>query len=136
MPNHFHFLIRQDSSTAVSKLISKVCTSYSKYFNKKYERVGHLFQDAFKAVRVESDSQLLWLSTYIHQNPAVAGIAQDLNTYAWSSYINYLGLKDGVLCNKEFILKQFASPKAYEKFVMENFEKITERKDLEILLLD
>ena len=62
MPNHYHFLIRQNADVSIAKLISKVCTGYSKYFNKKYGRVGHLFQDKFKAVLVEDNDYLRWLS--------------------------------------------------------------------------
>ena len=47
MPNHFHLLIRQNSEIPTSKLMLKICSSYSKVFNKKYERVGHIFQDQF-----------------------------------------------------------------------------------------
>jgi putative transposase len=136
MPNHFHLLVRQDELIAVSKLISKVCTSYSKYFNKKYDRVGHVFQDAFKAVLIESDSQLLWTSAYIHNNPKTADLVKDLKDYHWSSYLDYSGLRQGTLCDKKFILKQFKNVDAYKKFVDDAFVKIKERKDLEYLLLD
>jgi putative transposase len=136
MPNHFHLEIRQNADIPISKLIAKVCTSYGKYFNKKYEKVGGLFQDAFKAVHIESDSQLLWLSAYIHNNPKVAGLIENLKDYQWSSYPDYAGLRQGTLCDKNFILKQFANVDAYKKFVDDAFEKIKERKDLEHLFLD
>jgi REP element-mobilizing transposase RayT len=104
MPNHFHFLLEQTSNLPISKLLAKVCTSYSKYFNKKYERVGHTFQDAFKAVLVVSDAQLLWLSAYIHQNPNVGGLVTKLSDYPWSSYLDYAGTRNGTLVDKSFIL--------------------------------
>ncbi len=137
MPNHFHLLIRQNSLVSISKLLAKISTSYSKYFNKKYERVGHTFQDAFKAVLVVSDAQLLWLSAYIHQNPNVGGLVTKLSDYPWSSYLDYAGTRNGTLVDKSFILQMFGgSIKNYEKFVLESFSKIYERKDLEHLLLD
>ncbi len=100
MPNHFHLLIKQLTNLSISKLIARVCTSYSVYFNKKYERVGHVFQDQYKAVLVEHDSYLTWLSAYIHENPKVAGLVSNLEDYTWSSYKDYLGLRQGTLCNK------------------------------------
>jgi len=137
MPNHFHFLMRQNFKLPISKLVSKLGTSYSKYFNKKYERVGHIFQDAFKAVRIESDSQLLWVSAYIHQNPRVAGLVENLGEYPWSSYLDYAGLRNGSLCDQSLILGMTQNNRGeYGKFVAESFEKIKQRKELELLLLD
>jgi len=69
MPNHFHLLIEQIGDTSISKLISQICTSYSMFINKKYKRVGHVFQDKFKAVLIENNPQLMWTSAYIHMNP-------------------------------------------------------------------
>jgi putative transposase len=136
MPNHFHFLIRQNGDCPISKIVTKISTGYSMYFNKKYERVGGLFQDQFKAVLIENDSYLLWLSAYIHNNPKVAGLVKKLEDYKWSSYLDYIGQRQGTLCDKDFILKQFPSPDAYKKFVEDAYEKIKERKDLEGLFLD
>jgi len=135
MPNHFHLVIRQNREIPVSKLILKICTSYSKRFNKKYDRVGHLFGVQFKAVTVNSDSQLLWLSAYIHQNPKVANISS-LNDYQWSSYPDYIGQRQETLCARENILGQFKELKLYQDFVEESYVKIKERKDLEKILLD
>jgi hypothetical protein len=136
MPNHFHFLIRQNGILPISKLIAKVCTGYSMYFNKRNERVGSLFQDAFKAILVDSDPYLLWLSAYIHQNPTVAGLVKNPEDYQWSSYLDYVGARKGALCEKDVILGQFPNVRAYSKFVEESLAKIKERKDLEHLLLD
>lgn len=136
MPNHFHLLIRQNAELPLSKLVLKVCTSYSKYFNRKYDRVGHLFQDQYKSVLVEIDSQLLWLSAYIHQNPKVAGLVGDLKDYPWSSYLDYVGQRGGTLCNKEVVLNQFKSPDDYRTFVEQSYDSIKHRKEVEKLLLD
>lgn len=112
MPNHFHFLIKQNTNLAIGELISKVCTSYVKYFNKRYERVGNLFQDIFKAKHIDSDEYITYLSAYIHNNPS------DPFNYAYSSLLNYLTATNDVLCNKDFILKYFNSDTiAYKNFV-------------------
>lgn len=137
MPNHFHFLIRQNSILPISKLISKVCTSYSMYFNKKYEHVGALLQGKFKAVMVVSDPQLLWLSSYIHNNPRTANIVTKLEDWQWSSYLDYINLRQGTLAYKNFILKIFKNNiEEYKKFTEQSSCKIKERKDLEYILLD
>ena len=136
MPNHFHLLIRQNTNLPISKLFAKVCTSYSKYFNKKFERVGGVFQDQYKAVLIDTDPYLLWLSAYIHNNPKAAGLAEKPEDWQYSSYLDYLGKRQGTLSEKEIILKQFKNFHDYQKFVEESFEKINQRKELKDLLLD
>lgn len=136
MPNHFHFLIRQNENLPISKLIAKLCTGYSMYFNKKTERVGSLFQGAFKAILVDSDSYLLWLTAYIHQNPTTAGLVKNPEDYQWSSYLDYIESRNGMLCAKDSVTGQFSNIAEYRKFVEESFEKIKQRKELEYLLLD
>ncbi len=137
MPNHFHFLIRQNSEFSLSKLWAKVFTSYCMYFNKKYDHVGALLQSKFKAVTVTSDAQLLWLSSYIHNNPLTANLVSNLQDWQWSSYLDYMDLRQGTLVDKNFILKIFNyNLRQYENFVYETGSKIRERKELEHLLLD
>jgi putative transposase len=135
IPNHFHILSRQNSDISISKLITKLCTSYSKYYNKKYEHIGHVFQDKFKAVLVEDNKQLLWLSAYIHQNPKVAKLVKNLKSWQWSSYTDYVDGK-GILCDKDIILGQFKNISDYVDFVDESFELIKEKKDLQDIFLD
>lgn len=115
MPNHFHILARQLRENGVSNFMSQLQNSFTKYFNIKYIRVGALFQGAFKAVRVENDEQLIHLSRYIHLNPIVSGLANDLEDYTWSSYPEYMG--QSTLCTSEEILNFFSSKEEYRKFV-------------------
>jgi REP element-mobilizing transposase RayT len=136
MPNHLHLLIKQNGIILISKLIAKVCTGYSMYFNKKYKTVGHVFQDCFKSVLIGDDSQLLWTSAYIHNNPKTAGLVSELKDYRWSSYLDYAGLRQGNLCNKNFILDMAGGQEAYKKFVEDAFVQIKEQKDLNRLFLD
>jgi len=88
MPNHFHLLLEQKSDIPISRLLSKICTSYSKYFNKKHVRVGTLFQDQFKAVRIKTDEQLLLIIEYIRNNPVEAGLIKDSESYPYTSYFD------------------------------------------------
>ncbi len=132
MPNHFHLLIRQNKELPISKLLSKIGTSYSKYFNKKYIRVGSLFQDQFKAVHIENNEQLLWVTTYIHQNPKVAKLVSTLDDYPFSSYLDYVGMRKGTLCSKELILNQFNNETEHYRSCVENSTEEAVFTDLRI----
>ncbi len=101
MPNHFHFEIRQNSDVPIGSLIHRLCTSYTRYINKKYGRIGNLFQDTFKAIRVDQDEYLIGLSAYIHCNPA-----EPFN-YPYSSLSEYLGESENKLCDTSVILNHF-----------------------------
>lgn len=69
MPNHFHLLLYQDVEGSMSGLMRGIMTSYSRYFNKKYNLSGALFESRYKASRISSDSYLMHISRYIHLNP-------------------------------------------------------------------
>jgi putative transposase len=118
MPNHFHFLIRQNTELSIGRLITGVCTSYAKYFNAKYERIGNLYQDTFKAKHVENDNYLTTLSAYIHTNPS------NPFHYSYSSLPDYAGLRNGTICDTGFLLGCFNNDReSYKKFVMDYSEK-------------
>ncbi len=117
MPNHFHLMIEQSGDISISKLMSKLCTSYSKYFNKKYKRVGHVFQDQFKAVLIENNPQLMWTSAYIHMNPVKDGLVKKPEEYIWNSYNDYASNRNLPIVNKELLLETFGG--------VENFKKET-----------
>lgn len=129
MPNHFHFLIKQLKDTGVSKFISQISNSYTKFFNTKYNRVGALFQGVFQAVIIESDEQLVHTSRYIHLNPVVSLLCGNPSQYTWSSYNEYISGDVG-LCNKDPIINMFPSEEAYAKFVLDQADY---GKTLEVL---
>jgi len=107
MPNHFHLLVEQLGDVSISSFVSKVCTSYAMYVNKKYKRVGHLFQDRFKAVLVVDDRQFMWISAYIHFNPKKDKLIKKLSEYSWSSYNDYASKRGLVLVYKDLIEEVF-----------------------------
>lgn len=94
MPNHFHFLIKQNTKDAVTKFLRRVLTSYVMYFNKKYQRQGGLFQGKPRGVLIQNESYLLHLSRYIHLNPFEANPKKPLESYPYSSYQVFLN-KEG-----------------------------------------
>ncbi len=120
MPNHFHLLVKQSSLNGITKLVRAVCTNYVMYFNKKYDRIGTLFQGKYKAVLVDNDAYLLHLSRYIHLNPG-----SDPKTYNYSSYKYYLGRKNANWIKTTEVLAYFKTAKrinlkdffSYESFV-------------------
>lgn len=108
MPNHFHLLLKQSKKNAMEKFIRSLATRYSMYFNKRYERVGKLFQSHYKASMIENDNYLLYLSKYIHLNPKEYG--KDLiNSY--SSYADYLGIRKTSWIKSKIILDNFGKAK-------------------------
>lgn len=111
MPNHFHLLIEQTGDIPVSRFISQVCTSYAMYINKKYKRVGHVFQDKFKSVEIEDNPQLMWVSSYIHMNAVKDRIVASPEEYLWSSYNDYTKERNLPIIDKKLLLKTFGSAK-------------------------
>lgn len=67
MPNHFHFFLKQKNSTSINQFLQSLGTRYTMYFNRKHKRVGSLYQDIYKAVSIETEEQLIYLSKYIHK---------------------------------------------------------------------
>lgn len=120
MPNHYHLLIRQDSEEPISLFISRLNIAYAMYFNKRYERVGPLFQGRFKAKHIETDEYLVHLSRYIHLNPLSHLGERALRKYYWSSLKDYLDNTDGGFVDTEIIASYFNSKnwkEDYRKFV-------------------
>lgn len=120
MPNHFHFLLKQKEDGGVMKFIRLATDSYSKYFNTKYKRKGTLFEGRFKAVRVETEEQLLHLSRYIHLNPYSGYLIKDLKKlvdYPYFSLPEYLGLNENKICQKQTIFSFFGSQAKYRDFI-------------------
>jgi REP element-mobilizing transposase RayT len=115
MPNHFHLLLRQNGQHTIQKLLLRVCSSYSKYFNKKHKRVGHVFQDRFKQVNIEDDDQLLWAHAYINLNPIIDKLTGKMENYRWTSYREMTGAPNG-FCDKSFIFEKLKDPLEIKKF--------------------
>ena len=76
MPNHYHFLLRVDGDKDLSLCISSTFNSYVQAINKRYDRVGFLFSERFKAIHVSGDPYLIHLCRYIHRNPLRAKLGQ------------------------------------------------------------
>jgi len=112
MPNHFHFLIHANSSSVsiikdgsferqqFSQGIKQLLSSYTKAINKQHRRTGSMFQQKTKAVCVtESVNHDITAFHYIHQNPMKAGLVKKMEDWEFSSFIDYLGMRQETLCN-------------------------------------
>jgi len=119
MPNHFHFLLRQDSSRPVNEFVKLVFNSYTKAFNKRFNRKGTLFEGPFKAIYMENDDYIKGLCKYILRNPVDACLVKNLEDWKYSNYLEWIGKRDGKLFNKEFMNKYFINSEFYRKFVLE-----------------
>lgn len=132
MTNHFHLLVRQAQSHGISEFIRSICTSYSMYFNKKYKRVGSLFQGIFKAIDIEEENYLLWVSRYIHRNPS------NFRDYPYSSYQDYVGIRQTSWLETETIFSYFSTSllrkyQSYQQFIDGDTE---DPVDLSYVILD
>lgn len=123
MPNHFHILLRP-GKTELSRFMQTLMTAYSMYVNKRYNRVGHIFQGRFKSIIVEKESYLLEVLRYIHLNPVRAGLVARAEEYPWSSYVKYMSTGGGKpKIEIDEILSLFSQQTINQK---QNFKEFTE----------
>ena len=135
MPNHFHLVVKEVGEKGISEYMQRVQNAYTKYFNTKHEKGGHLFQGPFKIKHVEDNNQLLHLSAYVHRNPREIKEWKDKeNNYPWSSYTDYFKENRwGDLLLKEIIENQFKDKSDYDSFVKNSGTKMeTESEEYEI----
>ena len=121
MPTHIHILL-EVSETPLSRLMQILQFRYTRNFNIKYKKWGHLFQGRYKAILCDKDSYFLELSAYIHLNPVRAGLIKYPHQYPWSSYRFYVREAKERLVDGDFLLAQFSNKKAtakreYSRFV-------------------
>ena len=105
MDNHIHLLIKEGKES-IGDTMKRIGVSYVSWYNRKYDRIGHLFQDRFKSEVVETDEYLLTVLRYIHQNPLKAGKVKSIANYRWSSYAEYIG--QSRLIETSFIVSIFS----------------------------
>jgi len=127
MPNHFHLLLKESRKGGIARYMQRVLNGYTKYYNTKYQKSGHLFQGPYKAIYIESDKQLLYLSTYIHRNPReLPDWKVDEQKYPWSSYQDYIKKNRwGKLLIPDLVLEQFPAEKEYSLFVKTSTAKMS-----------
>ncbi|MCB8976102.1 MAG: transposase [Ardenticatenaceae bacterium] len=117
LPNHYHFLLRQDGDHPASLLPQRVFNSYVKAYNKRYQHSGTLFEGNFKPKPVHNDNYLLHLCRYIHANPVKHGLVQRLEDWPYSNYQEWIGVRPGTLVDRDFVQDFFPESGQYIEFV-------------------
>ena len=117
MPNHYHFLLRQDDDTSAGLLPQLVFSGYAKAFNKRYDRTGTLFEGRYQSIWVDDDGYLLHLCRYIHANPVKAGMVLRLEDWPFSNYLEWMDLREGVLIDRDFVAEWFPH-RRYRQFFL------------------
>jgi len=139
MPTHIHLLIKQVVDNGISKFMSQITNSYTRYFNNRTNRRGPLFQGKFKAVRILTEDQLLHVSRYVHLNPYSSHLVKtidDLVEYEFSSLPEYIRDDKNSLCSKELILGYFKNIESYKKFVLNNADYQRSLQNIKHLVLE
>ena len=143
MPTHYHLLVRVKplpqqprqpqtseflensevlaaaSSAAVSHAMMRLGVSYTKAINKRFARVGALFQGQFHGKPIQKYAHLLNLCVYIHANPVKDGLVALPEDWEYSNYLDWIGLRSGTLVNREFIQEYFGTPAEYKSLVLD-----------------
>jgi len=132
MPNHYHLLVEELQQNGISRFMHKSGVGYACFFNKKYNRVGPLFQGRFKAVAIENDLQLQYILAYINViNPGQLAepelkergvdntekIFNFAKQFSWSTNPDYLGIRDSIIIDKGIFNEFFPTPEKYEEFI-------------------
>lgn len=131
MDNHVHLLL-MEGKESLETIMRKICASYVLWYNKKYARIGYLFQDRFKSEPVENDGYFLTVLRYIFQNPLKAGIVNKIENYKWSNYNNYIkGVSNNTDSDFVFDIFNKDRTKAVRNFI-EHINKENDDKCLDI----
>jgi len=121
MTNHVHLLIERQADT-IGRIMHRVLTGYTQYYNRRYQRVGHLLQGRHKSILCQSDRYLGELVRYIHLNPVRAGMVATPEQYKYSGHRAYLGLEAAGIVDTDPVLRHFGVNKTvarerYRRFV-------------------
>lgn len=132
MGNHIHLLL-ETGKEECSLIMKRICTRFVYWYNLKYNRVGHLFQDRYRSEPVEDESYLVMAVVYIHQNPMKAGITKGLS-YKYSSYDSYIKGDFGFVDGEKVVeaMQPFEFAEYHKNFIEARFidvnEKVVQRK--------
>jgi len=136
-PNHYHFILKQLAERGIEKFMHRLGVGYTKYFNKRHERTGSLFQGTFKSVHIKSNPYLFHLSVYVNLNNRVHSLGNlvSKSMSSWDEFTDNFEKKT-FCAEKRVILDDFKNGEDYRKFAEDVLPSIKERKELEKLLID
>ena len=133
MPNHYHLLLSPKIEGGITKFMKKLNMGYARYFNEKYKRSGALFQGRYKSITIENNAHFIHLPYYIHLNPLdltapewrerkisnLDNAIKFLNSYRWSSHLDYAGKKNfPSVTQREFLMEFFNGSQNYKKEII------------------
>jgi len=120
MDNHVHLVI-QVGNTDLSKIMQNISFRYTRWFNARHKRIGHLFQGRFKALLVDEENYLLELVRYTHLNPIRVGLVEKLIDYQWSSHRAYIGIETLPWLECDMVLSRCSSDRNTARSVYADF---------------
>ncbi|MEI7709179.1 MAG: transposase [bacterium] len=128
MQNHFHLILKEEKEGGIAQYMQRILNAYTKYYNTKYQKSGHLFQGPYKAVHISDNTQLLHVSAYIHRNPReLATWTNKEDKYLYSSYQDFINENRwGKLLASDIVLEQFKDKDEYHDFVKTSSSKLLE----------
>ena len=119
MPNHYHFVLRQDGVAPISTLMQRLFQTYTQAFNKQQGRKGPLFEGRFRHKHVDRDEYLIHLCRYVHLNPVAACLVSNPAEWPFGNYLEWIDARPGTLVDRAFVRQFFPSPETYAAFVQE-----------------
>ena len=139
MSNHIHLLVKQIRDNGISKFMQKTGIGLGKYFNSKYKRKGHVFQDCFGSVHIENDNQFMTTVSYIFTNPvalietgwkelgirnhSVKDVVKFLEEYKWSSYQDCIGIKNfPSVTERKFLMEMMGGAEGLKEIIKDWIE--------------
>ncbi len=119
MPNHYHFLLRQESDEPLSKFINVLFNAYVQAVNRQQRRKGTLFEGRFRHVHIDREEYLIHLCRYIHMNPVKAALVTRPEEWLYSNYLEWIDRRAGTLIDNAFVRARFQTAEAYQQFVVD-----------------
>ena len=128
MPNHYHMLLKSTDSSGISRFLQRTFNAYTQAVNRQRERSGTLFEGRARGIVVDDEKYAIYLCRYIHLNPVAAGIVSSPLEWPYSNYAEFVGKRQGTLCDRRFLEAHCGNAAAYEVFVMSRLAEATAAK--------
>jgi putative transposase len=136
MPNHYHFLLRQETDQPLSKFVNVLFNAYVQAVNRQQDRRGTLFEGRFRHVWVDREEYLVHLCRHIHLNPVKAKLVSHPEDWLYSNYLEWTGQRAGILKDETFICERFPTPGAYQQFVADYQDELRTHEHIKQYIWD
>ena len=136
MPNHYHFLLRQETDQPLSKFVNVLFNAYVQAVNRQQDRRGTLFEGRFRQVWVDREEYLVHLCRYIHPNPVKAKLVSHPEDWLYSNYLEWTGQRAGILKDETFICERFPTPGVYQQLVADYQDELRTHEHIKQYIWD